>query len=204
MIERAIALEGSTLVASCTEAFSEHAAWLLNLLRGEMTEPGGPTLRDGLRIQVGWTKFTMVQHGDRYSVCEPDFSTDPHEHLREDISVSLGVMLEQNLWSKTLNAPLNPAYYAEIVILQKCCLESERIYLERRRPNGHDSGWYVGMTEGGRPAEADLEAREIWTVLRDRPALIQFFALPAGFLVIMERDQAISIANENNETVYSA
>src|SRR4051794_25312273 len=100
MIETMRNAAGSTLVARCEDALAEPAARVLELLRREMEETGCPSPRDGLRIQVAWTVFTLIADGPHLRVCEPDFANDPHVGHREDITRSLAVLGSQNSWSR--------------------------------------------------------------------------------------------------------
>lgn len=201
MIERTLETADYTLVAYCDDGLAWHADRLLELLSSETSEEGGLQLRDGARIEVGWTVLTLIKSGDRFVVHEPDFSGDPHLQTRDDVSCSLEVLALQNHWAQTLGAPLSPSRYDTLIVNARGAIGSNDLQLQRSAPSGRDSGWFIG-TLGERPA-ADLESREVWTLVNDAPMLPQFLGLPPGYLVILEGGRLRAILDDQNRTVHS-
>jgi hypothetical protein len=176
------------------------AQWLLGVL-GKLGS-GASALRDGCRIDVGWSVITLRSiHGNLY-VHEPDYSSDPFTQLRNDVTATLRVMAEQNDLVAVVHVSGVPARFDQKIVLSTGTLEIDHVYLERSgeiTPN--DSGWYIGPVDEDR---SQLEAIYVYQLLDTRPDLLRFLVLPKGCLVVLSGVQIESIVDGRNEDLWSS
>jgi hypothetical protein len=194
---------GSVLIkAECDAACDDQAEWLMGLLRRINEQRGGSFLKNGVRVQLGWTTLTLMQHGDALWVCEPDFQGDPTRETRRDITTSLRVQYLQNTIAKKVGVEGVPAAFHEKVVLSAGCLRENKVYLQRSQPKQGDSGWYVGPVNESSSGGA-LEAIYVFNLLALRPALLEVLSLPPGYMAVFSGEKIEAILNEKDERVYS-
>jgi hypothetical protein len=192
-----------TVVVKCATAVATQAEWLLGLIERIEQQRGGGFIRDGVRIQVGWSVLTFVQRDNELIVCEPDFDNNPFRDARDDVTCTLTVQSQQNDVLRRVGVDGVPATFQEKVIFAKGCLEGNpRVYLERTAPTQGDSGWYVGPA-GDPDKREELGAVFVYQVVRIRPPLLQALALPPGYLVVFNGDQLEAVLNPHNENVWA-
>jgi hypothetical protein len=177
-----------TIFVNCDEDLRPQGEWLLAYLRKTFGNDPGP-LRDGFKIQVGWSILCLRQQEAGLVVCEPNYRGNPFVEWHDDISCTLQVQMEQNELLEVLDVKEGAAaLFQDKIVLAKGCLSEERIFLFRSKdaPAG-DSGWYIGPTAGSEPAAAN-EAIHVYQLLKLRPALLQALALPPGSMVTFHGD----------------
>jgi hypothetical protein len=180
---------GSKLVAvNCQGALRPQCKWLLGYLR-ETFSPKVEQLRDGFKLQVGWSTLCLREQDGELLVCEPDYRGDPFTRWHDDITSTLTVQAQQNDILKQTGAEGVAALFQHKIVLANGCLAEQRIYLHRTKgsPPG-DSGWYVGPVTKSKDQPV-YEAMYVYQLLQQRPALLQVLALPPGFMVIFDGDK---------------
>src|SRR5580693_14311 len=85
--ERAV---GETALAvRCDSSLSTQAEWLLRTV-GKVLE--ATPFREGMTIQVGWTRFSLRTQAGRVLVCEPSFHGNPFAASNLDVTLSLAIL----------------------------------------------------------------------------------------------------------------
>ena len=189
-----------TLAVNAGDALAPEAEWLLETIRG-VYERGGE-LKDGTTVEVGWTVLTLKERDGALVVCEPDYAHDPFAGLKEDVSLTLLLLGQQNDVLKRVGAEMVPARFDEKVVVAEGVLAARKIYLHRQpKTSDDDSGWYVGYFDGpeGDPAYQSLY---VFEVLKERRDLGRVLGLPFGYVVVFDGDQIIGIQNDREQEVW--
>lgn len=177
------------------------ADWLLGLI--ERIQHEGTILKNAAKIQVGWSVLTMREQGNEVVILGPDFDGNPMLDTTEDLSLTLSVQAQQNDVLNRLRLEGRAALFQDKIVTARGALERERVYIERSGdPPKGDSGWYLGLVETDQGA-GQLEAYQIYEMLRLRPALMQALALPTGYLVVFEGDDIAAVLNKDNIDLWS-
>lgn len=199
MIEESREIDGSMVVVRCDESLQTQAQWLLGILR-ELSS-GGPALRDGVRVDVGWSVITLRSIHKKLYVHEPDYSGDPFTQLRNDLTATLTVIANQNDFLALLQVSGVPARFDQKIVLSGGALEIDHVYLERSGEiTPTDSGWYIGPVDED---QSKLEAIYVFQLLDTRPNLLRFLALPDGCLVVVSGDRIESVVDGRNDDLWS-
>src|SRR5262249_35465056 len=157
--------------------------WFLNYLQ-ETFGDDPDKLKNGFKIQLGWSILSLQERNSELVVCEPDYRKNPFEDWHDDITCTLKVQAEQNEILELTEAEGNFALFQDTIIYAKGCLAEQRVYLHRSPPAfGGDSGWYIGPVKGSAKKPV-LEKMHVYELLRHRPALLQVLCLPVEYMVI--------------------
>jgi hypothetical protein len=196
MITRSRIISGKRFTASCADALQPHAEWLLSLFERIEKERGSGFLEDGARIQVGWSLLSIRREGDALVIVEPDFSGNPFETSRADLTTTLSVQAQQNDVLTALGLPGTAVSFRDKIVFAKGCLDQPHIYLERQAPKPGDSGWFIGEVK---KPQSELAAIYVYQLLKIRPEILKVLALPVGYVVVF-RDTAIeAVLNDKNQ-----
>ncbi|MFF2484314.1 hypothetical protein [Paenibacillus sp. NPDC058071] len=200
MIQSTKVINGRKFVANCVEYLSPQAEWLLELFKQIEADRG--QIIPGMKIQIGWTIYTVIDRNGVLEIAAPDYKTNPFSDVSEDLSVSLSVQLAQNHIVNKLNIDGEAALFQDKIIVAKGAFNLEKVYLERSKnyTNG-DSGWYLGPIEKSNE-HAELEAYYIYELLTLRPSLLKALAIPRGYIVVFEKDEIEAVLDENDNSVW--
>ncbi len=202
MIERVAFVGSERVVARCAASVASQAEWLLTLMQRLGHEAG--VVRDGAKIQLGWTMLLLRRADSGLVVHAPDYDRDPFRDVTDDLTVSLEIQAKQAEMLRRLGIEGEAASFQDKVVTAKGVFSEERIYLERTpNPPMGDSGWYVGPVNSTRAA-VDLEAHYVFQVLKLRPSIMQALALPAGYLVVFVGDTVDAVLGSDDVDVWAA
>jgi tetratricopeptide (TPR) repeat protein len=167
----------------------DHAvARMLELAAECRTRP--PGVKDGTRIQYGWTVITLRARGSELVLCEPDFARDPQLHVREDVSFT-AMSTVQWIASQALvrDLPDGPqTTYLDLVRATPGALASPNVTLARTADD-----WE--LRAAGDDAEASDEL-PLYHFARERPHLLKAIWLPAGWTAVFEDHRLTSVLDE--------
>lgn len=153
-------------------------------------------LRDGYRMLFGWSLLTFKFESE--NVCrvhEPDYRGDV-TRLKPTIETTLRVISEQLAVAQRLNVePLVAAYDAKVVFAAEA-MEASDFYLERLPSAAGDGDWYVGLLDG--ESQGELMACRVFELLRRKPAIVPYLALPSGFLLVFKNGSLDAVMDGNN------
>jgi hypothetical protein len=200
--ERAV---GETaLVVRCDASLSTQAEWLLRTV-GKVLE--ATPFREGMTIQMGWTRFSLRTQAGRVVVCEPAFHGNPFVASSVDVTMSLAILSAHDELIQLLGIEPDPVSFHHSVLIGRGCLSERRVFMERRHgTEGDDSGWCVEQV--GRPTPTESTDAAEWIrateLLRVRRALVVPLILPAGFRVTWDGEAITSVESPSREDRWSA
>jgi hypothetical protein len=200
MLNKTAEIGLNTVAVRCKASLEAQADWLLGLLYKLWTQ--GVPIEDGRSIQFGWSILSLRRESSGLLVVhEPDYSRNPFQDTRGDISCTIEVQENQNALAKRLKVDALPALFQDKVVLAQGCLSIPHIYLERNtNPPKGDSGWYIGPCESA-DKRPELEALYVYELLQRRPSLLQSLALPPGHLVVFQGDEIEAILDASNTNI---
>ena len=206
-------INGIKYFASAEKALKEQVYALFELV-GRI--PRG-NLRDGFRVEMGFSVFTFSQRRGGYQILAPDYDGDPFRETTEDLTRALLIMLSQINILKRYRVDGAPCRFDDKLILTKGALDRPLISLERSGAAFEgDSGWFL---QGLRRAEdgsltpvapVGFEAAEelpaeaygsmyAWQLLDKRPAAAELLLLPRGYFAALDGDEVLEILNDKDE-----
>jgi hypothetical protein len=189
--ERAV---GETaLVVRCDAKLSTQAGWLLRTMAKVLE---ATTFREGMTIQVGWTRFSLRTQAGRVVVCEPSFQGNPFVAANLDVTLSLAILSAHDEMIQVLGVGPEPVSFHHSVLIVRGCLSERRVSMTRRHAtDGDDSGWCVGLADRAPPTEASDDAEWIRAteLLRVRRPLVIPLILPTGYVVGWDGDEITSL-----------
>lgn len=195
-----------TLTFKCSEAMHLQIESLAEFVKTLVAKKGSDVLRDGNRIQVGWSMLTVKERGPgAFVLLEPDFSDDPFHGVRDNLACTLSVQTEQDDFTSRIGVSPIVTSFQDKVIYSKSCIREQRIYLERRRPRPTDSGWFIGSDHVGAPHGQceELATCYAYELLRLRPEVMKVLQLPPGYLVVFDGSEIEAVLAADDETVFS-
>ncbi|RNB51995.1 hypothetical protein AAFJ72_16600 [Brevibacillus gelatini] len=203
LCQRTKQISNKIFVVTCREFLAEQADFLLDLF-ADVEHENGP-LRNGAKIQVGWTILIVKEregHEGQMEIVAPDYDTNPFTETNRDLSVSLYIQMAQNHCLQTLQLTGEAALFQDKIVVAKGALEEEHVYLQRaEQREAGDSGWYLGPVRGEVDSDG-LESYYIFQLLKHRPSLLQALALPRGYIAVFRGDQIEAVLDEHDENVW--
>jgi hypothetical protein len=199
-------IDGNRLTFRCHEALHLQAEWLLNFVRNIAKKGESEVLRDGNKIQFGWSVLTVVESGPgSFVLVEPDFSDDPFHGVRDNLACTLRVQADQNAFSMKIGVKPIVTSFRDKVVYSKSCIGERSIYLERRRPRPTDSGWFIGSNrhDYAHSESEELTACYAYELLRLRPEVMKVLQLPPGYLIAFDGPDVEAVLARDDETVFS-
>ena len=201
--ERAV---GETaLVVRCDGSLTTQAEWLLRTV-GKVLE--ATPFREGITIQVGWTRFSLRTQAGRVLVCEPGFHGNPFTSSNLDVTLSLAVLSAHDDMIQVLVVEPEVVSFHHSVLIQRGVLSERRAFMKRRSAAvGDESGWYVGLAGEEIPEDDEVEGVELirsTELLRVRRPLVIPLFLPVGYSVTWDGDEITSLENSTGENRWSS
>jgi len=200
MIQKSRIIGNRKFNVKCDKSVELQADWLLGLL--EEIEKQNGYLKNGCKIQIGWTIITIKECNNEVTVLAPDYDTDPFVNMSDDLTISLLIQLSQNYCLNRLQLEGEAALFRDKIVVAKGSILSKSVYLERSKEVvAGDSGWYLGFVEESEQPQ-ELEAYYVYQLLKLRPSLLQALALPRGYLVVFNGDEIEAVLNEEDVDIW--
>lgn len=200
MIQSTKVISGRKFVANCEEFLSPQVEWLLELFKEIEADQGQIT--PGMKIQIGWTIYTVIDRDGVFEIVAPNYKTNPFSDMSEDLSVSLSVQLAQNHILNKLNIDGEASLFQDKIVVAKGAIDLEKVYLERSKNYIiGDSGWYLGPVEESNE-DSELEAYYIYQLLNLRPSLLKALAIPRGYIVVFEKEEIEAVLDEDDNSIW--
>jgi hypothetical protein len=199
ILKRPIA--GDVVVIRCADHLSSQADFVLGVIARDV-EVGKLHLRDGIRIELGWSVLTLRREADGgMTLHEPDFDEDPFTRLRSDVSATLTVIAAQNDVLRATGARGVRVRFDQKIVLASGVLQLAHVYLQRSADVAKDdSGWFIGPVD--EPLAEQLEAVYVYQLLSTRPEFLRVLTLPSGYLAIFSDGTIESIVDEDDVEVW--
>ena len=154
-------------------------------------------LKDGFRIEAGFSTFTLSYHDGGYDIAAPDYTDDPFTVLTTELTMALLIQYKQVYFLKKQGVMGQTVHYYDKVAVAKGALESSTISIHRYDDLG-GSGWSVDLytvDENGKavPVESEeYEAVYAYELINKRPELVDALALPYGYIVVYNGSDVIA------------
>ena len=175
------------------------------LLQAIKTIPQGK-LRNGFKIEIGFSVFILVETAEGYNIIVPDYTKSPFSETTEDLTIALWIQLEQTDLLRLYNLTGEPIRFDDKIVVAKNVLHENQISLQRFSDLG-ESGWCVNAIEKNENGKFlnvtanDYESLYVYQLLKIRPSLIKALVLPYEYIVVFEGDTIIEILNEQDESI---
>jgi hypothetical protein len=182
-----------TVVAQCHEVLEVQVQWLLEYLKKKF-DLESDKIKDGFKMQVGWSILCFVERDSELILCEPNYQENPFQDWRDDITDTLTVQAQQNHILQLLGiAESTPALFQDQIVYAKGAFFEKQICLERATNlKEGDSGWYVGPVTDSKERPA-YEAMYVYQLIHHRPVLLQLLSLPPGFSSLVDGNDVVKI-----------
>jgi hypothetical protein len=170
---------------------AEDVTWLVNLLEALLRS--GQKLATGDLIQVGWMLLRLSTIADgAFSLTEPDMHNIPIQwrsgvtetlrqlRIQKDIVESLGMVTLMQI----------PSIRDSALLGVDVKPNEDNIILERAKPNGLDSGWFIGRLSSQLDYKNPKSLRRVslYEAAIHCSAAVMFLSLPTGTKVEYSRD----------------
>lgn len=195
-----------TVALQCRDNLEPQANGILGHLRKIFSSQSGQ-LKDGLKIQWGWSELCIRDRGPDLVLCEPNYRENPFMEWNDDVSTTIAVLLQQAGFLRSIEFPAShcvTARFDDKIVLSRGCLSDRRIFLNRTKVSRgrpglvDDSGWYIGPVPPRK--EPEYQAIRVYELLHLRPAALQVLELPPGFLVVLYGDEIEGIEGAGGKT----
>lgn len=154
-------------------------------------------LKDGFRIEAGFSTFSLSEHDGGYDIAAPDYTDDPFTVLTTDLTMALLIQFKQVAFLKRQGVMGQTVHYYDKLAVAKGALESSTISIHRYDDLG-GSGWSVDLytvDDNGKavPVESEeYEAVYAYELINKRPELVDALALPYGYIVVYNGSEVIA------------
>lgn len=152
----------------------------------------GTEYEAGQTIQVGWAMDRFEKNGDRLVLTEPDFEEFPIRFVRGVTNTFRQLRLQKSVCESIgLEDQMD---FPNILQTGIACVRHEDsvgFAMERTKPEGQDSGWFVGCDDPKHDHNnpANLRRASLYELAHLKPDCIPFFALPEHTFVQREESR---------------
>lgn len=186
----------------CADEVAFDAPWLVTWLEEQVAS--GVVFRPGESLQVGWSTLLVGTATDGLlTLNELDLSGVPGQF---DRSVTRTLLCMRKQKSVLESFGIEPRM--DFPLLQMSAIKCNRYasskgtMLSRSSPiNASDSGWFFGCLDGSHDHNlpADLMFGSLYEIACQKPAAIEFLAMPVGSLLRMDERGALLAAYLDEE-----
>jgi hypothetical protein len=192
--------------AECSDELNSTAQILFDLMTHQMDR--GAKLKEGIKVNFGWTEFRVVDVNDVFVFQELNFDSDPESEFRDDLDYSLSCYRRQQLLIDALGiGRWDPARFSETVMAEHGSIAASRIVAKRIADPEKRSIWLVCLETTARGKQEitverlqnSFEQIPVWCLSDVRPALFDALALPVGFQVLIEDNRVVQVTSDDGQ-----
>lgn len=187
----------------CDSRFEQMAQALLEKM--ETLNLKGPALKNGSRIQYGWSLLTLRAEDSGLRVCEPDFDGDALQDFHTNLDATFEILGEQAEVLRRTGLTGLDVRFSDEVFVRGDALESPNLFLKRQSPNrAGDSGWYVGNSDDldVRTGANPPEVVRVFELLRRRRPLLKVLTIPTDYVVTIEREEITGVLDRGGNNLW--
>lgn len=194
-------IAGKKIVVNASQGLKPQARWLLVVI--EKSHRNGFVIKDGSRLQIGWSFLTFRRQADEsFIVCEPNYFKNPFQDELRSVDLTLEVQARQVDFVTKYGIDPQITSFQDKIIFAEGALSVAQIYMERSSPNAekHDSGWYI-RPRAKSEVQPKLEAIYAFQLLTFRPELFDILILPTGFAAFVNENGVEEILDAQNNSI---
>jgi hypothetical protein len=200
-MQRELTIGSRVVRFHCAKELAPQADWLEGVLKDIAAERGDDFFAPGKTIQLGWSLLTLVDKDGVLEVHEPDFDGNPAKQTRNDLTVTLTVIAQQNDIINALGVEPVPVNFLDKIVCVEGVLDAEDVFFQRSAPKGDDTGWTMKLLADPH-RDTDYNWIFVHALLRIRPAAMKILTLPVGYMAFFLGDKLDAILDENDKQVY--
>lgn len=186
----------------CAKELVPQADWLEGLLKEIAADRGARFFAAGKTIQVGWSRLTLVDKKGVLEVHEPDFDADPETDTRNDLTVTLSVIAQQNDVLNSLGLEPAALDFLDKIVVVTGALEADDVFFQRADPDEGDSGWTMKLLDDPH-RDTEYEWVFVYGLLRVLPEAMKILTLPVGYMAMFPDRQLDAILDGDDNQVYT-
>lgn len=163
-------------------------------------------LKDGFKIEIGFSVYILRKNEIGYSVVSPNYETTPFSEITEDLTLAFLIQMEQLAILQKYHITGERIRFDDEIAVAKNSIAKPLICMQRFRDLG-GSGWCVNeisQSEDGTFFNADASEYEsiyAYQLLHMRPSILKILMLPYDYLIVLDGDDIVEILNEKNERI---
>lgn len=165
-------------------------------------------MRDGYKIEIGFSVFICIATNDGYKIVVPDYLNSPFLNTTDDLTIALWILFEQTELLNMYSLEGVATRFDDEIVIAKNTLENPTICLQRYSDLGKGaSGWCVEAIEEKSDGKFQTvstqhyESIYAYQLLQKRASLIKVLALPYEYVVVFDGDEITEILDENNKSI---
>lgn len=185
----------------CAKELAPQATFLEGILKDIAAQRGDDFFAPGKTIQLGWSRLTLVEKDGVLELHEPDFAGEPAIQTRNDLTVTLTVIAQQNDITNAIGIEPVACNFLDKIICVEGVLEAKDVFFQRSSPKGDDSGWTMKLISDPH-RDTTYSWIFVYALLRVRPSAMQILTLPVGYMAFFLGDKLDAILDENDKQVY--
>lgn len=163
-------------------------------------------LRDGFKIEIGFSVYILRKNEIGYSVVSPNYETTPFSEITEDLTLAFLIQMEQLTILQKYHMNGERIRFDDEIAVAKNSIAKPQICMQRFRDLG-GSGWCVNeisQSEDGTFFIVDASEYEsiyAYQLLSMRPSILKILMLPYDYLIVLNGDDIVEILNDKNERI---
>lgn len=182
---------GQTVCVICDASLEKQAEGFFDVLCALYDE--GKEIEHGTRIRFAWSVITLLDVQGGLLAHEPDFSGNPIDDVRPDLSLTLLIAAEQVAFLRSFLLDISepPLFYQTLIMVGSALHANDVFLLHQESSGGLDSGWFLGAT-----AEQSSEERilaPIHTLVATHAHLLKCLALPEGYMAVFNGRELVAV-----------
>ena len=163
-------------------------------------------LKDGFKIQVGFSLYVLRKMASGYCIVTPNYETTPFLEFTEDLTLAFLIQMEQLETLRKYRINGETIRFDDEIAVAKGSLVKPKICLQRFRDLG-GSGWCVNeimQNKNGQFLNVDTSEYEsiyAYQLLNIRPSILKLLMLPYDYIVVIDENDIIEILNEKDKSI---
>jgi hypothetical protein len=183
-------------VLECHDDIAFMIPFLLEWIEGAVA--AGTVFKPGQSVQMGWSPLQVEARDDgALTFSELDLSGEPGRRVRS-VSLTLLALYRQKGVVDSFDPSL-PAAFPAMMQDALCCdgfPEADALMLTRVAGDAKDSGWFFGCLKADHDHQdaGRLVRTSLYELACRRPAVIEYLAMPAGSIVLLDPQENLAAA----------
>lgn len=163
-------------------------------------------LKDGFKIEIGFSLYILQKSESGYYVVSPDYESTPFSEITEDLTLAFLIQMEQLDLLQKYHISGESIRFDDEIAVAKGSIDKPKICMQRFRDLG-GSGWClneISQSEDGSFSNVETDEYEsiyAYQLLNMRPSRLKILMLPYDYIIVFDGDDIVEILNENGESI---